>query len=216
METCYKVFRREVIQSVEIKEDRFGFEPEIVAKIAHMRLRIYEMGISYFGRTYEEGKKIGFKDGLRALYCIVRYNAHRAPWPIQFLLYLFIGGFAAVVNFLVFLGMFAAGMNVTLAAGSAFAIAAVINYILCVVTLFRHEAKWNSALELFMFLLVVGIAGTVDVATTKGLLAMGFSPALSKIIATGVALILNFAGRRFLVFPEPASGPWKPQVKPDK
>ncbi|CAA7618817.1 Glycosyl transferase family protein [Magnetospirillum sp. LM-5] len=76
METCYKAFRREVIQSVDIVENRFGFEPEITAKIAHMRPRprIYEVGISYAGRTYEEGKKIGWRDGVRAFYCIVRYN----------------------------------------------------------------------------------------------------------------------------------------------
>ncbi len=85
METCYKVFRREIIQSIQIKENRFGFEPEIVAKVAHMRLRIFEIGISYFARTYEEGKKIGIKDGVRALYCIFRYNAHWAPLPVQFL-----------------------------------------------------------------------------------------------------------------------------------
>ena len=66
METCYKVFRRDIIQGIEIQENRFGFEPEIVAKVAHMRLRIVEMGISYFGRTYEEGKKIGMRDGFRA------------------------------------------------------------------------------------------------------------------------------------------------------
>ncbi len=74
METCYKVFRREIIQSVTIEENRFGFEPEITAKVAKMRPRIFEVGISYNGRTYEEGKKIGWKDGVRALYCIVRYN----------------------------------------------------------------------------------------------------------------------------------------------
>jgi len=74
METCYKAFRREVIQSIEIKENRFGFEPEITAKIAKKNLRIYEVGISYSGRTYEEGKKIGWKDGFRALYCIIKYN----------------------------------------------------------------------------------------------------------------------------------------------
>jgi len=74
METCYKVFRREIIQSITIEEDRFGSEPQITAKIARLRCRIYEVGISYFGRTYEEGKKIGWKDGVRAIYCIVRYN----------------------------------------------------------------------------------------------------------------------------------------------
>ncbi|HZR56039.1 MAG TPA: glycosyltransferase family 2 protein [Terriglobales bacterium] len=74
METCYKVFRREVIQSIPIEEDRFGFEPEITVKVAKRRLRIYEVGISYWGRTYEEGKKIGWKDGLRALWCLLKYS----------------------------------------------------------------------------------------------------------------------------------------------
>ncbi|RMD80908.1 MAG: glycosyltransferase family 2 protein [Lentisphaerae bacterium] len=74
METCYKVFRREIIQSITIEEDRFGFEPEITAKIARKRCVIYEVGISYYGRTYEEGKKIGWKDGVRAIYAILKYN----------------------------------------------------------------------------------------------------------------------------------------------
>jgi glycosyltransferase involved in cell wall biosynthesis len=75
METCYKMFRREVIQSVEIHEDRFGFEPEITARIARGRWRVYEVGISYSGRTYADGKKIGWRDGFRAFYCILRYSA---------------------------------------------------------------------------------------------------------------------------------------------
>jgi len=74
METCYKAFRREVIQAIPIEESRFGFEPEITVKIAKRRLRIYEVGISYWGRTYEEGKKIGWKDGVRALWCLLKYS----------------------------------------------------------------------------------------------------------------------------------------------
>jgi glycosyltransferase involved in cell wall biosynthesis len=74
METCYKAFRREVIQAIKIKENRFGFEPEITAKVAKMGCRIYEVGISYYGRTYNEGKKIGWKDGIRAIFCILKYN----------------------------------------------------------------------------------------------------------------------------------------------
>jgi glycosyltransferase involved in cell wall biosynthesis len=91
METCYKAFRREVIQSIPLKENRFGFEPEITVKVARRRLRIYEVGVSYSGRTYEEGKKIGWKDGVHALYCLVKYslkepwakaaNVHAAPAP---------------------------------------------------------------------------------------------------------------------------------------
>jgi glycosyltransferase involved in cell wall biosynthesis len=74
MEVCYKVFRRSVIQNITIEENRFGFEPEITAKIARLGVRIYEVGIAYHGRTYEEGKKIGWKDGVRAIWCILKYN----------------------------------------------------------------------------------------------------------------------------------------------
>ncbi len=77
METCYKAFRREIIQSTTIEESRFGFEPEITAKVSKRGCRIYEVGISYYGRTYAEGKKIGWKDGFRAIYCIVKYNLFR-------------------------------------------------------------------------------------------------------------------------------------------
>jgi glycosyltransferase involved in cell wall biosynthesis len=75
METCYKLFRREIIQGITLEEKRFGFEPEVTAKISRVhKVRIYEVGISYYGRTYEEGKKIGMKDAFRALYCIIKYN----------------------------------------------------------------------------------------------------------------------------------------------
>jgi glycosyltransferase involved in cell wall biosynthesis len=74
MEVCYKTFRREIIQKISIEENRFGFEPEITAKVAHLKVRIYEVAISYNGRTYAEGKKIGWRDGFRALWCIFKYN----------------------------------------------------------------------------------------------------------------------------------------------
>jgi glycosyltransferase involved in cell wall biosynthesis len=74
METCYKAFRREVLQAIPLEEERFGFEPEITVKIAKRRLRVYEVGISYSGRTYEEGKKIGWKDGVRAVWCLLKYS----------------------------------------------------------------------------------------------------------------------------------------------
>jgi len=79
METCYKMMRREIIQSIYLTENRFGFEPEITAKLSRIKgIRIYEVGISYYGRTYEEGKKIGWKDGFRAIYCIVKYGFFKA------------------------------------------------------------------------------------------------------------------------------------------
>jgi glycosyltransferase involved in cell wall biosynthesis len=89
METCYKVFRRDVIQSIQIEENRFGFEPEITVKVAKRHLRIYEVGISYWGRTYEEGKKIGWRDGVRAVWCLLKYSikepvvAARKALPVE-------------------------------------------------------------------------------------------------------------------------------------
>ena len=211
METCYKVFRRDVIERIDIKENRFGFEPEIVAKIAHMRLRIFEMGVSYRGRTYEEGKKIGVKDGFRAVYCIFRYNAHRAPLPVQFIFYTFIGGMAALINILAFLSMFSAGLSVNIAAPAAFIIAAVVNYILCVLLLFRHKARWGTVTEQIFYWFVVGMVCIIDFAVTRFLLTWGLTPWVSKLLASLVGLVLNFSGRRFMVFPEPPSGSWRAQ-----
>jgi hypothetical protein len=75
METCYKLFKKDIIKSIKFKENRFGFEPEVTAKISRIKgIRIYEVGISYYGRSYEEGKKIGPRDGFRAIYCILKYN----------------------------------------------------------------------------------------------------------------------------------------------
>lgn len=211
METCYKIFRREVIQSIDIRENRFGFEPEIIAKIAQMRLRIYEMGISYYGRTYEEGKKIGVKDGFRALYCIFRYNAHCAPLPVQFLLYLIIGATAATVNMALFLTLFAGGSPVSFSAPAAFAVAAVVNYLLCILLLFKHRARWSTKTELLIYILLVMIAGSLDLGITKMLLSLSFQPWAAKAFATITLFVVNFLGRRFVVFPEPTIGEWKPQ-----
>lgn len=87
METCYKAFRREIIQSIPLEENRFGFEPEITVKVAKRSLRIYEVGISYWGRTYEEGKKINWRDGVRAVWCLLKYaiteRAVRPPVPVN-------------------------------------------------------------------------------------------------------------------------------------
>jgi len=204
METCYKVFKREIIQSIQIQENRFGFEPEITAKIAQKKLRIYEMGISYCGRTYEEGKKIGWRDGVRALYCIIRYNAYQLPLPMQFLVYLLIGGGAAVVNMLMFLGLWKAGLAVGASALIAFGVAAVVNYLLCIFLLFRHKARWNTFGEIFIYLLVVMCGGLIDMQLTRTFFDLGTTAWFAKAIATLVCLLFNFLGRRWLVFPESA------------
>jgi dolichol-phosphate mannosyltransferase len=204
METCYKVFKREVIQSVEIKENRFGFEPEIVAKIAHHDYRIYEIGISYHGRTYDEGKKIGWKDGFRALYCIMHYNAHQLPLPVQFLMYLFIGGFSAVCNILIFTLLINYHASIPVAALTAFFSAAVVNYFLCIHFLFRHEAHWKSKYELIAYLLLVSCIGVMDMEITRYLSPL-YDPVHAKIIATLCSFVFNFLGRKFIIFREKKS-----------
>ena len=213
METCYKVFRRDVLQGIELKETRFGFEPEIVAHIARMRLRIYEMGVSYHGRTYEEGKKIGAKDGFRALYCIFRYNMPHAPLPIQFAAYLAVGGICAIANIVLF-AILIRSLPYALAAPIAFGLAAALNYWLCVVTIFRQRPSSQRWSEVLSYIgLVIG-AGALDAVSTLALIGAGIAPVAAKTMASAIALGFNFVGRRFLVFPEPKPGPWAPALAP--
>ena len=202
METCYKLFRREIIQSIDLKENRFGFEPEVVAKIAQMHCRVWEVAISYKPRSFEEGKKIGWKDGVRALYCILHYSAHTAPLPMQLLLYLFIGGVSAVGNILLFSLFLHAGIGMTAAVVSAFVGAAVLNYLLCITILFKHKARWTTFGEIAAYILTLAIMGALDVAITLPLAGAGLSPLLSKSLATGFGFFGNFLLRRYLVFPE--------------
>ncbi len=169
------------------------------------------MGISYRGRTYAEGKKIGVKDGFRALYCILKYNLHNAPWIVQFFFYIFIGGASAIVNLILFLALLPA-LGVSAAALVAFFLAAAVNYYLSVLILFRREAKWGSVTEILVFLLVVSAVSVVDLFSTRFFhTTLGLSAMLAKVLATAIGLVLNFAGRRLLVFPEKPRGDWKPQ-----
>jgi dolichol-phosphate mannosyltransferase len=209
MECCYKVFHRETLKDIVIEENRFGFEPEIVAKMSNKRLRIYEMSVSYDGRTYAEGKKITWKDGLKAIYCILHYNLPYCPPYIQFLAYLFVGGAAAVVNFWVFLLLYSFGMAIEIAAPIAFVLAAAVNYLLSVVFVFRHKAKWSNIGEGVIYCLVVLAGAAVDLFITKLFVNLGSSPALAKIIAAALVLIFNFVGRRYIVFPLAGRGGWR-------
>ncbi len=209
METCYKVMRRDILNRVQLREDRFGIEPELTAKLAHLRLRIYEVGISYHGRTYSDGKKIGWKDGVRALYCILKYNAHKAPTPIQVLIYLFIGATSALFNLGVFLLLLRAGMGLAASALTAYFLAAGFNYLQCIALLFRHKARWSSGGELLMYLLVVVGSGGIDLVLTQWLMLLpGVQPWLAKGVASLLVLVVNFLGRKYLVFYEPATRPW--------
>jgi dolichol-phosphate mannosyltransferase len=216
METCYKVFRRDVVQSIRLEEDRFGFEPEVVAKIAHQGLRIYEMGISYRGRTYAEGKKIGMKDAWRALYCILHYNLPHAPAFVQLLFYSVVGGAAAIVNLVVFLLMFGGGAGLTASVLSAFFVAAAVNYLLSIAFIFRHRARYSAALELIVFIIVASVIAAVDLAVTERGLSEGWGPTASKLFGSAITLLLNFGARRYIVFLQRGAARWKPQnPRPD-
>ena len=202
METCYKLFRREFIQSIDLKENRFGFEPEVVAKVAQHGCRVWESAIHYEPRSFEEGKKITWKDGVRALYCIFHYSAHTAPLPMQLIIYLFIGGLSAVSNIAIFGALFAFGFDISLAVAGAYIAAAFINYMLCIAILFRHKARWNTQAEIFFYLLTVSIMGGLDLVITLSLAGWGLSPLWSKTTATIFGFIGNFMLRKYLVFPE--------------
>ncbi|MDR3013690.1 MAG: bifunctional glycosyltransferase family 2/GtrA family protein [Chitinispirillales bacterium] len=206
METCYKLFRREVIQKIAptLKEERFGFEPEITAKVAQAGCRVYECAISYNPRTYEEGKKISWKDGVRALYCVFHYGAHTAPLPVMVLIYLFIGTMSLVVNNVCFVGLTQAGVALNNAIIAAAVASAVVNYLLCIAILFRHKSRWSAGAEIFLYALVVSIMSFVDYSVTHLLIKTVpfFNTHWSgaKLIASGIGFIGNFALRKWLVF----------------
>ena len=202
METCYKLFRRETIQAIapQLQEDRFGFEPEVTALVARLKLRVYECAISCEPRTYEEGKKIGWRDGVRALYCILHYGAHTAPLPMQLLLYFFIGLVCAIANIFSFSVLLAMGCSLSAATVLAFIFAAGLNYLGCLAILFRHKARWSAPGELGAYVFVVCIMGILDYVLTYGFVALGLSPVASKTFSTIIGFVGNFLFRKYLVF----------------
>lgn len=202
METCYKLFRREIIQDIapRLKEERFGFEPEVTALVAQMGCRMYECAIRYEPRSYEEGKKIGWRDGFRAIYCILHYGAHNAPLPMQLLLYFFIGLTCAMTNIGLFIIFSKMGFNLFSATSSAFIIAAILNYFLCLILLFRHKARWSASGEVIAYIATLCIMGALDYSITSGLVASGFSPYWSKVWAALIGFIGNFCFRKYIVF----------------
>lgn len=207
METCYKLFRADVIKSIvpNLKENRFGFEPEVTIYVAKGRYRVYECAISYNPRTYEEGKKIGAKDGLRALYCILHYGGQYAPLPMQILLYLFIGGLSAVVNIASFLILTHIFESLALNIAIAFIISALTNYLLCISLLFKHKARWSSSVELLTYLITLVVMGAFDYYSTYLFLMTGMSNFWAKSLSSLIGVIGNFALRKYFVFQEKKS-----------
>ena len=204
METCYKLFRLDVIQKIApmLKENRFGFEPEVTALVANCGYRVYECAIHYNPRTVEEGKKINWKDGVRALYCIMHYSASTAPIPMQLILYFFIGAFSAICNLIAFFILLKSCIAFTPAILIAFAFSSLVNYLLCISILFRHKARWSSLGELLAYFITLAIMGSLDWSITTGLVTIGISKGLSKTISIIVGFFGNYILRRILVFPE--------------
>jgi putative flippase GtrA len=167
---------------------------------------VYECAISYNPRTYEEGKKIGWKDGIRALYCIFHYSAHNAPLPMQILIYLFIGAVSLFVNLIFFTCVTQAGMALNYAIIVSFTVSALCNYLLCIAILFQHKARWNTGLEIFWYIFSVLIMGAIDFGVTRLFITLIPFFALhwsgAKFLASLIGFIGNFILRKILVFPE--------------
>ena len=201
METCYKLFRREVIQKIapRLKENRFGFEPEVTAYVAEDGCRVCECAIHYNPRSYEEGKKIGWKDGLRALYCILHYGACRAPAPMQLLLYFFIGGTAALTNLICFAVCIRFSVQMLPAIIGSYLLSAAVNYILCILLLFRHKACWSTFGELAAYSLTLIVMGFLDYGITRGL-AAALGPVWAKAVSSLIGFFGNYLLRKYFVF----------------
>ena len=202
METCYKLFTKKVAQDLasKLKENRFGFEPEMTAYVAQGHYHVWECAIEYTPRTYEEGKKIGIKDGIRALYCILHYGPPYAPLPMQFLLYLFIGGVCAIANLIFFIIFNTYGLSLLYSVWGSFLLAALINYALCAAILFKHKAFWNAPMELLIYLIILVIMGISDYLLTWSCIKLGMGDISAKLISTIICFIGNFALRKYLVF----------------
>lgn len=202
METCYKLFSRAAIAEIAplLKEERFGFEPEVTALIAQKRFRVYECSIHYEPRGYEEGKKIGWRDGIHALYCILHYSAHCAPLPMQVLIYVCIGLVCALTNISIFSTLIGVGFSAAAAIWIAFLLAAGLNYLLCITVLFRHKARWSGPREVAIYIVCVLFMGCVDYAITSGFMFCGISPYWSKVWSTLLGFVGNFLLRKFCVF----------------
>ena len=166
------------------------------------------MSVSYAGRTYAEGKKITWKDGLKAIYCILHYNLPYCPAYVQFVAYLFVGCAAAIVNLWVFLLLYSSGVPLEFAAPTAFIVAAAVNYALSIVFVFRHRARWGNFWEIVIYCGVVLTGAALDLFITKLVFNLGHSPAVAKITATVLVLVFNFLGRRYLVFPLAGKNWW--------
>ena len=207
METCYKVMKREIAQRIALQEDRFGFEPEITAKLAALarneNIRIYEVGISYRGRTYTEGKKVGMKDALRALYCVVKYNT--SPLA-NFVKYTIDGFLVVLIQFMTLVGLVeigglktAAGLNIAHAVSIETAIIAayLVHYFM---TWRLHLKSKGAMIKKFVFFQLFNCVPFAVRAVVFSLLIQQMHYLLSALVSVGIALVFNFWGYNYFIF----------------
>jgi glycosyltransferase involved in cell wall biosynthesis len=208
METCYKVFRKKVLDKISIEENRFGFEPEVTAKIGELSrsegVRIYEIGISYYGRTYAEGKKIGLKDAVRALWCIFKYNTSRFAHLIKY----GINGLVVALSQLVFIILlvgffgFSSKFMQNVANAISIEISIITGFFLHSFITWRY--RYSSIGEFFKkclsFHIITGLSFATRVILFYILLNIGVGYLPNTIIGIGVAVLLNFIGYDRMVF----------------
>jgi len=215
METCYKLFRRDVLKRLTLEEKRFGIEPEMTAKIGRMGreegVRVYEVGISYYGRTYEEGKKIGLKDAFRALWCIFKYNTSRFAHLVK---YGINGVFVALSQYLAIIVLVESFclrsiMDQNIAHAVSIEISIIVGFILhsFIGWRYRFPTPGHLAMKVVQFHLVTGISVAIRLVIFYGLSLTGIDYRLNTIIGIAVAIVWNFMGYDRIVF----SGKSKPR-----
>lgn len=211
-ETSCKVFRREIIQNICLKENGSSIDAEIIAKIAHQNYRIYEIGITYEMRTKSEDKKSRWQERLRTVYAILHYNVPHLPLPLQIIMYLFIGGISAIFNILLFAILLHYGLSIFFATLNALLASTIFNYVLCINFLFEHEARWKSQHEFTAYLILSIIMGAVDLALTNTL-SLFYNPIIAKIMSICCIFVFNFMGRKLIIFRKNKSKSLANQIK---
>ncbi len=210
METCYKVFKSRIIKKINIEEKRFGIEPEITAKIAHLarkeNIAIYETGISYSGRTYEEGKKIGFKDALKAFWCILKYNTSRLAMFIKYVsngIMVAISQFATIIV-LVELLNFTSKIEQNIAYAISIEASIIVGFFLHAFITWRYKFKVfkDFITKILLFHGMTIISFIIRQILFFVLLESGFDYKLNTLIGIGVAFIINFISYSNIVFKE--------------
>lgn len=208
METCYKVFRKNVINQIEIEEKRFGFEPEITAKIGELsrtkNIRVYEVGISYYGRTYNEGKKIGWKDGMRALWCVFKYNTSTFAHFVKYCFNGLIVALSQIISIYLFVEYLGFNTNSTqqIANVISIEISILIGLLLHSLITWRYKYETTSNfLKIFIYFhLVTGVSFIVRVILFPIFTSFGFSYMSNTVIGVVIAVIINFFGYSKFVF----------------